>query len=130
MNLLDILLIILIISASALCIALIYYIWKISLSIKAIQENVSKLSTDLEPLIESTSQLANNLSNMSENARGQFDTSKSIVLSIKNRVDKILEFEEYVRKGIEGPVRTFIREITAINNGINTFLEKFRNKTN
>ena len=130
MNLLDILLVILIISASALCIALIYYIWKISISIKAIQDDLSKLSADIEPLIDSTTQLANNLSNMSENARGQLDTSKNIVLSIKDRVDKILEFEEYVRKGIEGPVRTFIREIMAINNGINTFLTKFRNKDN
>jgi uncharacterized protein YoxC len=130
MNLLDILLVILIISASSLCIALIYYIWKISISIKAIQDDVSKISTDLEPLIESTNQLANNLSNISDNARGQLDTSRNIVTSIKDTVDKILEFEEYVRKGIEGPVRTFIREITAINNGINTFLEKFRNKAN
>jgi len=130
MNLLDILLVILIISASSLCIALIYYIWIISISIKAIQDDVSKISTDLEPLIESTTQLANNLSNISDNARGQLDTSRNIVTSIKDTVDKILEFEEYVRKGIEGPVRTFIREITAINNGINTFLEKFRNKAN
>ena len=130
MNLLDILLVILIISASSLCIALIYYIWKISISIKAIQDELSKISTDLEPLIESTTQLANNLSNISDNARGQLDTSRNIVTSIKDTVDKILEFEEYVRKGIEGPVRTFIREITAINNGIITFLEKFRNKAN
>jgi hypothetical protein len=67
---------------------------------------------------------------MSDNARGQLDTSRNIVKSIKERVDTILEFEEYVRKGIEGPVRTFIREIMAINNGINTFLTKFRNKDN
>lgn len=130
MSLLDILLVILIISASALCIALIYYIWKISLSVKAIQDDLDKVSTNLEPLIESTSQLANNLSNMSDNARGQLDTSKNIVTSIKERVDTILDFEEYVRTGIEGPVRTFIREITAINNGLNTFLTKFRNKDN
>ena len=130
MNLLDILLVILIISASLLCLALIYYIWKISLSIKAIQDDLSQLSTNLEPLINSTSQLANNLSDMSDNARGQLDTSRNIVTSIKERVDTILEFEEYVRKGIEGPVRTFIREIMAINNGINTFLMKFRKKDN
>jgi hypothetical protein len=92
------------------------------------EADLKLLSTNLERLINSTSNLANNLTDMSNNMRGQLDTSKSIVLSIKDRVDKILEFEEYVRKGIEGPVRTFIREITAINNGINTFLEKFRNK--
>jgi len=130
MNLFDILLVILIISASLLCIALIYYIWKIFLSIKAIQDDITKLSDNLQPLIDSTSQLANNLSNISDNARGQLDTSKNIVRSIKERVDTILEFEEYLRRGIEGPVKTFIREITAINTGLNTFLSNFRKKDN
>lgn len=130
MNLLDILLVILIISASLLCIALIYYLWKISISVKSMEADLKQLSTNLERLINSTSILANNLTDMSNNVRGQLDTSRNIITSIKERVDKILEFEEYVRKGIEGPVRTFIREITAINNGINTFLTKFRNKNN
>jgi len=130
MGLLDILLIILIISASILCIALIFYIWKLYLSVKAIQDDLSKLTNNLQPLIESTSQLAGNLTDMSDNARGQLATSKSIVTSIKQRVDTILDFEQYVREGIEGPIRTFIREITAINNGVNTFLTKFRNKNN
>jgi len=130
MNLLDIFLVILIISASILCIALIFNIWKISSSVKAIQNDLSRLSNNIQPLIDSTSKLASNLSDMSDNAKDQLDTSKNIVTSIKNRVDTILEFEEYVRQGVEGPLKTFIREITAINNGINTFLTKFRNRRN
>ncbi|MEJ2196586.1 MAG: hypothetical protein P8X73_17270 [Ignavibacteriaceae bacterium] len=130
MGLLDTLLIILIISASVLCIALVFYIWKLYLSVKAIQGDLSKLTNNLQPLIDSTSQLASNLTDMSDNARGQLNTSKNIVTSIKERVDTILDFEQYVREGIEGPIRTFIREITAINNGVNTFLTKYRNKNN
>lgn len=94
------------------------------------EADLKQLSNNLDRLLNSTSNLAHNLTDMSNNVRGQLDTSKNIIISIKERVDKILEFEEYVRKGIEGPVRTFIREITAINNGINTFLTKFRNKNN
>ena len=128
MSLIDILLVILLIAASALCVALIYYLWKIAKSINSIQADVSELSSNLQPLITSTSELAQNLSEISENARGHIELSKNIVESVKDRVDTILEFEQNVRSGIEGPVMSFIKEITAIYNGFHTFLNNFRKK--
>lgn len=130
MNLLDILLIILVISASALCIALIYYIWKISNAVKAIQNDISELSVNLQPLLNSTTQLSNSLNEITDNAREHLDISKNVVTSIKDRVDTILEFESKVRGGVEGPVMSLIREITALNNGLNAFLNVFRKKNN
>ena len=58
MNLIDILLAILIITASALCIALIFYIWKISNAIKAMQADISELSTNIQPFLNSTTELS------------------------------------------------------------------------
>ncbi len=130
MNLLDILLIILVISASALCIALLYYIWKISNAVKAIQNDISELSVNLQPLLNSTTQLSNSLNEITDNAREHLDISKNVVTSIKDRVDTILEFESKVRGGVEGPVMSLIREITALNNGLNAFLNVFRKKNN
>jgi uncharacterized protein YoxC len=126
--LIDILLIVLIITASALCIALIYYIWKISNSINTMQVDISELSHKLEPLIESTTELSNNIKEITKDARAHVSISKDVVTSVKDRVDTILEFEENVRKGIEGPVMSFIREITALNNGLITFLGYFKKK--
>ncbi len=128
MNLLDILLILLVTSASALCIALIYYFWKITNAVKAIQKDISELSANLQPLLISTTELSSNLNEISDNAREHVDISKNIVTSIKDRVDTILEFEAKVRGGIEGPVMSLIREITALNNGFNSFLNVFRKK--
>jgi uncharacterized protein YoxC len=128
MSLIDILLIILLIAASALCIALIYYLWKIAQSVKSIQTDMSNLSTNLQPLINSTSELAQNLSEITENARGHIDLSKNIIESVKDRVDTILEFEENVRKGFEGPIMSFIKEITAIYNGFHSFINNLKKK--
>ncbi len=124
----DILLVVLIIAATALCIALIYYIWKITNAVKAMQVDINELSKNIQPLINSTTELSNNINEISENARAHVDISKNVVLSIKERVDTILQFEEKVRRGIEGPVMSFIQEITALNNGLNTFLNYFRKK--
>ncbi|MCH7965491.1 MAG: hypothetical protein IH950_08050 [Bacteroidetes bacterium] len=124
----DILLLVLIIAATALCIVLIYYIWKISNAVNAMQVDINELSKTLQPLLKSTTELSNNLKEITENARAHVDISKNVVLSIKDRVDTILQFEEKVRRGIEGPVMSFIKEITALNNGLNTFLSYFRKK--
>ena len=124
----DILLVVLIIAATALCIALIYYIWKISNAINAVQKDITELSRNLNPLIISTNKISDNLKEITGNAKAHVDISKNVVLSIKERVDTILNFEDKVRRGIEGPVMSFIKEITALNNGLNTFLSYFRKK--
>lgn len=126
MSIVNILLVILIIAASALCIALIIYLWKITQSIKAMQADVNELSKNLQPLINTSSKLADDISKITGSAKDQIGMSKDIVVSVKDRVDTILDFEENVRKGIEGPVMTFIKEITAINKGLTTFLSYFR----
>ena len=92
------------------------------------QADINELSKNLQPLIISTNELSDNLNEITGNAKAHVDISKNVVLSIKDRVDTILQFEEKVRRGIEGPVMSFIQEITALNNGLNTFLGHFRKK--
>ena len=55
-------------------------------------------------------------------AKRQLETTKSIVFSVKERVEKILESEEKIRTGIEGPVMGVINQFKAISNGVSTFL--------
>ena len=92
------------------------------------QADINELSKNLQPLLISTNELSDNLKEITGNARAHVDISKNVVLSVKNRVDTILQFEEKVRGGIEGPVMSFIKEITALSNGLNTFLSYFRKK--
>ncbi|MFC2103499.1 hypothetical protein ACFLSS_03615 [Bacteroidota bacterium] len=128
MNLIDFLLALLLLTASALCIALIYYIWKISNSLKSVQRDVNELSTKIQPLINSATELSNNLNEITDSARGHVNMSRDVVTSIKDRVDTILSFEEKVRGGIEGSIMSVIKEFSAISNGLSTFLNNIRKK--
>lgn len=92
------------------------------------QKDINELSINLQPLLKSTTELSDNLKEITDNAKGHLDISRNVVTSIKDRVDTILQFEENVRSGIEGPVMSFINEITALNNGLKTFLSYFRKK--
>lgn len=122
MTLIDILTVIVLILVSALIIALIVYLGKITRSIQDLQKDISDLSERVDPLVTSLSDLTNKLTSLSDQANEQMDTTRSIVYSVRDRVNVILDFEEKLRAGIEGPVMGFINQLKAISNGVNTFL--------
>ena len=122
MTLIDILTAVVLVLISALVIFLIVYLGKITRSIEFLQRDISKLSDRLEPLVTSLSELTTKLSDISDQAKGQLETTKGIVFKVKNRVETILEFEEKIRAGIDGPISGLLNQIKAISNGVNTFL--------
>ena len=118
--------IILLLAASVLCVFLIIYFNRITKSITRIEDNIKNLTTEIKPLIESTTALSNNINEITEGAKEQLDISKSIVTNVKDRVDVILNYEEKIREGIEGPVFGLIKNLSAISRGIETFWRTFK----
>ena len=128
MTLIDILTAVVLVLISALVIFLIVYLGKITRSIEFLQKDISKLSDRLEPLVTSLSELTTKLSDISDQAKVQLEATKGIVFKVKNRVETILEFEEKIRAGIDGPISGLLNQIKAISNGVNTFLNYLKNK--
>jgi len=126
MNVVTVLNVILLICASLLCLAIIYYLYKITKSFEEIKNNVNRLAADLKPLIESTTELSEKLSDITSEARGQMQVTRDMVLNVKHRVDTILGFEERLRRGIEEPVLGIVRNVSAIVNGLNAFWNTYK----
>jgi predicted PurR-regulated permease PerM len=122
MTLIDVLTVVVLILVSALIVFLIVYFGKITRSIQDLQKDISDLSDRLEPLVSSLSDLTSKLSDLSDHAKRQLEATKGIVFSVKDRVEKILEFEEKIRDGINGPISGFLNQLRAISNGVSTFL--------
>ena len=122
MTLIDVLTAVVLVLVAVLVISLIVYLGKITRSIQNLQKDISDLSDKLEPLIFSLSDLTSKFSDLSDHAKRQLEATKGIVFSVKDRVEKILEFEEKIRAGIEGPISGFLNQLRAISNGVNTFL--------
>ena len=118
--------IILLLAASALCVFLIIYFNRITKSITRIENNIQNFTTEIKPLIETTTALSNNINEITKGAKGQLDITKSIVADVKDRVDTILNYEEKIREGIEGPVFGLVKNLSAIANGIETFWRTFK----
>jgi len=126
MNVVTVLTVIMLISASLLCLALIYYLYKITKSFEEIKNDVKEFAADMKPLIASTTELSEKLSSITSDARGQIQLTRDMVMNVKHRVDMILGFEERIRKGIEEPVLGLVRNVSAVVNGANAFWNAYK----
>lgn len=126
MNVVTVLTVILLLSASLLCLALIYYLYKITKSFEEIKNDVNEFAADMKPLIASTTELSEKLANITSEARGQMQMTRDMVMNVKHRVDMILGFEERIRKGIEEPVLGLVRNVSAVVNGVNAFWNAYK----
>lgn len=118
----------LLISASALCIALIYYIQKIVKSVQSINDNIKELSSEFKPLIQSTLELSDKLNQITNDTRSQFNVAKSIISDFRERADRILNLESKIRGGFEDAIMPLINNLHAVGKGVETFWRNFRNK--
>ena len=118
----------LLLSASALCIALIIYLNKIVKSVQSINTNIHELSANIKPLIQTSIELSDNLNKMTSKATEQLDISKSIVSDFRERADRLLSIEDKIRSGVEDAVMPLVKNLNAVGKGVETFWRNFKNK--
>lgn len=126
MPILDIFLIILLVSASALCIALIFYIKKIANSFHSAEVDLKEVSIQIKPLIASATNLSEKLNHVSQEVGNQLETAREIVNDVKSRIETILELEAKVRRGFEEPVMDVVKNFSAVVNGVKAFWNTYR----
>jgi len=128
MELINIFYIILLASSSGLCIALIIYLYKITRSVNKIELDIKDLTRQIKPLIASTTNFSEKLNFISNEAKQPIMIIKEVVEDIKDRINVILEFEEKLRKGVEGPLTKLLNSLSGISNGINAFWNNYKRR--
>ncbi|MGD8777765.1 MAG: hypothetical protein PVH88_02260 [Ignavibacteria bacterium] len=119
MPLLDILLIVLIICASAFCIYLIISFRKINSSIEIIQKDIHRISEEALPLIESLKQTSQNASKLIENANTRINDLSDEVRTFKNKVTNFSLIK--TKSSIGNPVTDLVKKLRSISNGMKAF---------
>jgi archaellum component FlaC len=128
MDIIQILTVVLIVSASALCIALIYYLNKIVKSVQSINRDMNELAANLKPLIQSATELSDHIFKITSEAKDQLRISRSILSDFRERADKLLSIENKIRSGVEDAVMPFVKNLNAVGKGVETFWRNFKNK--
>jgi len=121
MDTIEILTVILLISASILSLALVYFVYKFIKSVRSIGADIKALSGKLIPILKSTFVFLEKLTRITDEAESQLQISKSIVVDIRDRADKILKVETKIRNGISEAAVPVLNNFQAINKGISVF---------
>ena len=129
MELVNIFYVILLASASGLCIALIFYLYRITRSVNKIEVDIKDLTQQIKPLIASTTNLSEKLNFISDQAKQPISIVKELIEDIKDRINVALEFEDKLRKGVEGPLTKLLNSISGISNGINAFWDSYKRRS-
>ncbi|MDR3610296.1 MAG: hypothetical protein P4L27_07040 [Ignavibacteriaceae bacterium] len=128
MEILHIFYILLLLSASALCISLIFYVNRITSTVSKIEIDIKALTEEIKPLIDSTTKLSEKISDISYEAKQPVIIVKEVIEDIRDRINLILEFEEKLRMGVEGPLSKLLNSLSGISNGINTFWATYKRR--
>jgi uncharacterized protein YoxC len=126
MEIANIFYILLLASASGLCIALIFFLLKIARSIHRIEIDIRDITHQAKPLIASALILSEKLKFISDEAKQPIVMLKDIVENIKDRIDVILELEEKLRRGVEGPLSKLLNTVSGVRNVFNDFWENYK----
>lgn len=121
MSVIEIAQIILLLSASALCVFLIVYIGRITDSVKEIKDELNKLTNQINPLLDSLQVLSGSIVKLSNEVQSQLDKTRWIVDEVKERVEGLFNFEKKIRDTVEGPANNLFQNLEAIKKGLSAF---------
>jgi len=113
-------------SATVLCVALVYYIFRLTKSFEKMQADISRIADEIHPLLESFDSLALSIKNITTHVEEQMASVAWIVDSVKSRVVDLLEVERKIREGIEAPIQSLTTNLNAVKKGIATFVQRLK----
>ncbi|MBK7868909.1 MAG: hypothetical protein IPJ75_18990 [Ignavibacteriales bacterium] len=117
--------VILYLSASALCVALIVYLKKLTDSVQQMQKDLGELTNKFEPLIDSLQTLSGTLQHTTSEVNEQLEKTGWVIDQVKMRLESLFSFEEKVKESLESPVDTLLTNLTALKGGVLAFFRAF-----
>lgn len=126
MALVDIFLVILIISASALCIFVIIYLKKISENVEAARKDIHQLIENTVPVLENLEEVTRRANKIVTEAENYWD---ELDRSIKNLRAKFTNLTSVQRiRDAQNQATDIIRNIRAFVKGISAFVQEFKHR--
>ncbi|MFA7288479.1 MAG: hypothetical protein WC055_06320 [Melioribacteraceae bacterium] len=126
MNVLDIFLIILALSASALCISFIYYLKRVVDKVEKMQEDISKLVDTTLPVMENLNDVLDKSNRIVTGAEAYWDEIENSIEKVRNKVSNFTLISFLRSQDL--PAGDLITNMRALYKGITTFWSRYKNK--
>jgi uncharacterized protein YoxC len=119
----DIFIIILLISASVLCIYLVFTLKKLTESINVMQKDIDKLVSTTLPVLENLNQVSEKALRLTNMAEHQVNVIQSGIENFRSNFQQVFSFG---KAGSHNSLTDFITNLRAISKGIITFIKEFK----
>lgn len=119
----DIFIVILLLSASVLCIYLVYTLKKLTESIKVMQNDIDKLVSSTLPVLENINEVSEKALRLVSLAEHQVNSLQTRLENLKSNFQPLFSFS---KPGAQNSVTEFITNLRAISKGIITFVKELK----
>lgn len=123
MALIDVLLVILIASASALCIYLIFTLNKLRKSIEVIQSDIHVISEKTVPVLENLDEITKKAAQITSDTEEQISELKAFIQNIKEKVNRVVDLPGKINP--ENRISELLKNLNAVAKGFSVFWSKF-----
>jgi len=121
---LDIFLIILSISATLLCIYLIFTLKKLVIQMNELQKDIKNLVDNTIPVLKNINDVTLKANRIVSSAEDYWEGIERSIENVRSKFSKLTNITRY--DGADLPARNFIQNIKAISRGISAFWQEFR----
>lgn len=126
MDLIQILLILLILSSSALCIFTIYYLRKMSQKVEDVIRDFQDLIQKTNPVIENLEQISYRANRVVTEVEGYWNEIDGAIKNIRERISGLTSLRNL--HDVEYPAKDLIKKIKAISKGASAFWNAFKHR--
>ncbi len=126
MSLIDLLLIILILSASALCIFAILYLKRITENVEAVRKDVHEFVQKTDPIIENLGGMTSKVNRIVSEVEYYWDEIDISIKKIRERISGLTSLKNF--RDVEYPAKDLIKNIKAFTKGASAFWNAFKRR--
>ncbi|MCX6173486.1 MAG: DUF948 domain-containing protein [Ignavibacteriales bacterium] len=126
MNIIDILLIILILSASTLCIFLIIYLKKLVDHVEAVRKDVHELVEKTTPVFENLDDVTRRVNRIVSEVENYWNEIDSSIKKVREQISGLTSLKRYI--DAENPVSELIKNVKAFTKGFITFWKTIKHR--
>jgi len=124
MTIINLLLIVLIISASTLCVYLIFSLKKLLKEVEAVRSDIHGFIEKANPVLENLAEVTNKANRIVSEAENYWDELDGSIKRLKQKVSDITSFKVF--RDTENPADGLIKNIRALYKGASAFWQAFR----
>jgi uncharacterized protein YoxC len=126
MNVIDIFLIILILSASTFFIFAIIYLKKLVQHVEAVRKDVNELVQNANPILQNINSVVRKANRVVSEVENYWDELDSSIKNLRERISNFTPLKVFSESN--NPVSELIKNVRAVTKGIVTFWQAFKRK--